>query len=66
MSSYLYPEKYLETYARYLSDDEEVSEMMELLKGVGELCDPYDIEKETLIYKEKESIDILTINPGGE
>lgn len=67
ISSYLYPEKYMETYARYYSDSEEVSEMIELLKEVGELCDPYNIEKETVKLNIKEQIDILNIDKtGGE
>ena len=65
MSSFLYPEKYYETYARFLSDETDVPVMIELLKGVGELCDTYDIEKETLNIKEKELINILDFNKGG-
>jgi len=42
MESYLYPEKYFDTYARILNVD------VQLLKEVGELCDPCDLEKETL------------------
>jgi hypothetical protein len=42
MESYLYPEKYVDTYAKLLQVD------ADLLKEVGELCDPCDLEKETL------------------
>lgn len=66
LSSYLYPEQYYETYARFYSNSEDVAEMIELLKTVGELCDPYNIEKETLNIKIKEQIDILNLNNGGE
>lgn len=42
MDSYLHPEKYFEVYAKLLSVDTHI------LKEVGELCDPCDLEKETL------------------
>lgn len=42
IESYLQPDKYFEVYAKLLNVDPEV------LKQVGELCDPCDIEKETL------------------
>lgn len=43
--SYLYPEKYFETYSKLLNVD------VNLLKSVGELCAPINFEKETLTLK---------------
>ena len=45
VSSYLFPEKHFETYAKLL--DVEVS----FLKSVGELCDKPDLEKEKLVME---------------
>jgi hypothetical protein len=42
MDSYLYPENYFKDYAKILDVD------IEDLKQIGELCDPWDSEKETL------------------
>ncbi len=42
MDTYLYPEEYFEEYATLLDVDEKD------IKSTGELCDPCDIEKETL------------------
>lgn len=42
LESFLYPSKYFKDYAKILEVDEEI------LKEVGELCDKYDLEKETL------------------
>lgn len=42
MDSYLYPEKYFDDYAKIL--DVDVND----LKKLGELCDAWDLEKETL------------------
>jgi len=42
MESFMQPEKYYDTYAKLLN----VS--VDMLKQVGELCDPCDLEKETL------------------
>ena len=42
IDSYLYPEKYVDVYAKLLGIEPE------LLTQVGELCDPCDLEKETL------------------
>lgn len=42
IETYLYPEKYFETYAKLLDVD------VELLTKIGELCDPCDLEKENL------------------
>jgi len=46
MHSYLYPEEYYETYARFLDID------VETLERLGELCDPCDLDKETLKISE--------------
>ena len=40
--SYLYPEDYFDIYAELLGVN------VNILKGVGELCAPYNAEKETL------------------
>lgn len=48
---YLYPEKYFEMYSKLLEVD------IETLKSTGELCDPFDLEKETLKIS-KEDLDI--------
>lgn len=42
IDSYLYPDKYIDSYAKLLGVDAEV------LSQVGELCDACDLEKETL------------------
>lgn len=42
IETYLYPEKYFETYAKLL----DVS--VDTLTRIGELCDPCDLDKETL------------------
>ena len=42
MESYMHPDKYYDTYAKLLNVSADV------LKKVGELCDPCDMEKETL------------------
>ena len=48
MDSYLYPEKYFDDYAKIL--DVSVSD----LKRIGELCDPCDLDKETLVVENLE------------
>ena len=52
IETYLYPEKYFETYAKLLDID------VEILKASGELCDPFDLEKETLKIP-KEDLEII-------
>ncbi len=42
IESYLFPEKYFETYAKLLNVD------VSTLKKIGELCDPCDLDKEAL------------------
>lgn len=42
LDTYLFPEKYFESYAKLLDVD------IDILKKTGELCDPCDIDKETL------------------
>ena len=42
IDSYLYPDKYFEVYSTLLEID------INTLKKIGELCDPCDLEKETL------------------
>ena len=42
IDSYLYPEKYYDVYAKLLDVDSKD------LKQIGELCDPWDMDKETL------------------
>lgn len=42
IKTYLYPSEYFSQYASLLDIDEDV------LKDIGELCDPCDLEKETL------------------
>lgn len=42
IESYLYPERYYDIYAKLLEVD------VDVLKKIGELCDPCDLEKETL------------------
>lgn len=46
MHSYLFPEEHYETYARLLDID------VDTLQNIGELCNPLDIEKETLKISE--------------
>lgn len=56
IETYLYPDKYFETYAKLLEID------VETLTSIGELCDPCDLEKETLkITKENLEIKEETI-----
>ena len=42
IETYLYPDKYFETYAKLLNVKTDI------LNNVGELCDPCDLEKEIL------------------
>jgi len=42
MDSYLYPQKYFDKYAELLGIE------VKILKKLGELCDSWDVEKETL------------------
>jgi len=44
MDSFMYPERYFEVYGKLLDED------VELLKSVGELCNPYDPVKEKLLF----------------
>lgn len=53
IETYLYPEKHFEHYAKLL--DVEV----ETLKNLGELCDSFDLEKETLQIS-TEDLEMLT------
>lgn len=52
MDTYLHPEKYFEDYAKILDVD------IKELKKIGELCDPCDLDKETLKV-EIENLQIL-------
>ena len=47
VESYLYPERYVDNYAKLLNVD------VKILKEVGELCDFYNPEKESLSVSEK-------------
>jgi len=42
IETYLYPDKYYETYAKLLDID------VNTIKSSGELCDAYDVDRETL------------------
>jgi len=53
VDSYLFPEKYFSLYADLLGVDEK------LLREVGELCSPPDLEKENLIAEVLENNKIL-------
>lgn len=48
IDSYLNPDKYFAVYATLLDVD------VSLLKNIGELCDPCDLDKETLKYPKKD------------
>ena len=48
METYLFPDKYFSDYAKILDVD------IDDLKSIGELCDPCDLEKETLVIKNLE------------
>lgn len=48
METYLYPDKFFDVYAKILDVD------IDDLKAIGELCDPCDLDKETLILKNLE------------
>lgn len=48
IETYLFPNKYFEDYAELLEID------VETLEKIGELCDPCDLEKETLKIPEKD------------
>lgn len=56
VNSFLYPEKFFEQYAKLFDVEES------LLRSVGELCDPFDLEKERLQIKvaNLQNIKILT------
>jgi hypothetical protein len=42
IETYLYPERFFDDYGRLLNLD------VDIIKSVGELCDPFDMEKEVL------------------
>jgi hypothetical protein len=42
LETYLYPDKYFDEYSKLLDVD------VAILKKIGELCNPYDFQKETL------------------
>ncbi|HEY4062311.1 MAG TPA: hypothetical protein VGM30_10445 [Puia sp.] len=47
--SFLYPDKHFELYATLLAQGEkDVESMQEILMGIGELCPPYNLAKESL------------------
>jgi hypothetical protein len=48
IESYLYPEKYYESYAQMLASKEDQLGMINLLQDVGELCSKPNFELETL------------------
>src|SRR5574343_26538 len=48
IESFLYPNKHYERYAELLADPADQAGMLDLLKRVGELCNPYDEERELL------------------
>jgi hypothetical protein len=50
IESYLYPEKYFETYAKILASDD-INIMKQTLTEVGELCEKLDFEREDLKLK---------------
>lgn len=50
LESFLYPDKYFKEYSKILEIDEQV------LRDVGELCDKYDLEKETFPYEIPEEL----------
>ena len=54
IESFLYPNKYIDQYANLLADEKDQPEMIEILKKVGELCDPYDAKRETLLMEKKD------------
>lgn len=51
IESFIYPNKYFKHYAELLNVEEE------FLRNVGELCDPFDPEKETCLCEVPEGID---------
>lgn len=52
MDSYLYPEKYFETYSKLLGVN------INLLRKIGELCDVYNPSRETLNLEYEESFEL--------
>lgn len=57
LKSYMYPEKYFNTYAKILTVTEKDIPIMEsLLSEVGELCDPPNLEKEILNVKKESKL----------
>ena len=53
IDSFLYPDKYFDVYAKLLEVD------VSSLKEIGELCDPWNLEKESLKIP-VEDLEILT------
>lgn len=53
INSYLYPDKYRDYYLEHLADDKDRPVLSKILKKVGELTDPPNIKKETLILNEE-------------
>lgn len=52
LDSYLYPEKYFDTYSKLLGVN------INLLRKIGELCDLYDPSKETLSIEFEENFEL--------
>lgn len=53
IDTYLYPEKYFTLYSKLLDIE------VDTLENLGELCDPFDLEKETLKIS-REDLELLT------
>jgi len=56
IDSYLFPENYFSIYADILGIDED------MLIGVGELCTPYDCDKEVCLLKSLNVVEIIKTN----
>ena len=54
MKSYFYPEQHYQQYARLLTDEKDTLRMIQQLIKIGELCNPYNVEREDLKVKVKE------------
>lgn len=60
IKSFLYPERHIDLYATLLAgDDKDIREMHRILTEVGELCEPFNLEKETLTIGLKETEPLL-------
>jgi len=67
INSFLNPDKHIDLYATFLAGGEkDIREMQKILQEVGELCDPFNLEKESLKIELKETETCCLTNKSAE